>query len=183
MLKSDPIFVKPYVKEYLINNFGVEIEIPEDNFIMAAFRLCAQRKKKMKDKLLAQRKSSKGFGDDTLVPVCFTLSQHTYVNYGYYLTPTEEMVFRSFLEKMVKALLDNTYDTTAIAAEKFTVSKAVEYFRRVTNVSEESFTEEAVRKYIYRRKKRLRPKEPEGTTLFNYADRNNSTHSSKTTGP
>lgn len=177
MLKSDPIFVKPYVKEYLINNFGEQVVIPEDHFIMAAWRICAQRKKKMYDKRTAERKESKSFGDDTLVPIAFTLSQNTYVNHGYYLTATEEMMFRVMLERMVKQILDVTcYITTELKPE-MTRADAIDVFREYTKVSEESFSYEATTKYIYRSNKRNKPQAPQGLTLFNHADRNNTTRS------
>ncbi len=178
MLKSDAIFVKPYVKEYLINNFGEDIIIPEDNFIMAAFRVCAQRKKKMYDKRTAARKESKNFGDDMLVPVAFTLSKNTYVNHGYYLTATEEMIFRSFLEKMVKTLVDNTVDITREINPELNITDALAMFRKVGKVSEESFSEDSLRKYIYRRSKRMRTTQPkQDITLFNYGTSNNNTNS------
>lgn len=153
MLKSNNILVKPYVKEYLINNYGVDIVIPEDNIIMAAWRACAQRKKKMKDKLIAKRNAAKGFGDDTLTPIAFSLSQHTYVNYGYYLTPTEEMVFRGFLEKLVKDKLEVSFNTTKMLQPDMLITHNIEYVRKVIGVSEESFSHEAIKKYFYRQRK------------------------------
>jgi hypothetical protein len=177
MLKSDSFLVKPYVKEYLINNFGEQVVIPEDHFIMAAWRICAQRKKKMREKLYKNLKESKNFGDSMLVPVCITLSKHTYVNYGFYLTATEEVVFRNMLEKMVKQMLDTTCYITSELKPEMTRADAIDVFREFTKVSEESFSYEATNKYIYRRNKRNKPEAPQGLTLFNHADRNHTTSS------
>jgi hypothetical protein len=153
MFKSDIIFVKPYVREFLINNYSPDIVIPEDNIIMAAWRACAQRKKKMKDKLIAQRKAGKAFGDETLVPIAFTLSKHTYVNYGYYLTPTEEMTFRVFLERLVKDKLEVSFNTAEMLQPDILITRNIEQIRKVVRVSEESFSYEGIKKYIYRQRK------------------------------
>lgn len=166
MYKSDPIKVKKYVADYLIKNYGSEILLPDNHYFMCLWRICAQRKKRMKDKLIAQRNSTRAFGDDSLVEIKFTLTKHTYINFGYYLTPTEEMLFRAMLEQFVKEKLNITYDIAKIIEPEVKIKQMAEYFRLGTKLGEESFTLDNIQKYLYRRRKRNNNNNIGQPTLF-----------------
>ncbi|MEG0796798.1 MAG: hypothetical protein RR397_09905 [Odoribacter sp.] len=87
------VAVKPYIKAYLENNFGVPADIRQDPELNDLLIRMLREGSTRLDKILSANMPS---------TVELRISKDTFFRYGFTLTKTETLQFNSFLEKRIK---------------------------------------------------------------------------------
>lgn len=129
------IAVKPYVKAYLENNFGIPVDIRQDPELNDLVNLMLREGSTRLDKIISVNMST---------TVELRISKDTFFRYGFTLTKTETLRFNSFLEKRIKF-----FARTYISYHKSlgtSVAKCIRDFQNTFGFSEDIWNYDSIKK-------------------------------------
>ncbi|MCT4586648.1 MAG: hypothetical protein N4A71_02385 [Carboxylicivirga sp.] len=128
--------VKPYIKQYLINNLGHPVDIARsDQFASTFFNLLS------KENCIHQKTAGK-------VLVIIKVSKDVFHRYGFNLTNARLKEFHSELERCIKFEMRNFIGLKTILG--YSVAEAIRQFQEKKNYPEDIWSYEAIKKDIDR---------------------------------
>ena len=138
---------KPYVKAYLMANFGRRDEIYGELLNLTSDR-------ELYHDFLQRLKNGKGRYDSRISctkyeeKVYISVSRETVRRYGWLLTPTETNAFNRILEHRVKLMLRNFVSSLRVVGVPINI--CIERFRKSTGITELDWDTDSIRRDLNR---------------------------------
>jgi len=140
------ISVKPYVKHFLVLNYGSPVNLSQNPDLYSLFRNCLKRQWKTRDRVYKYKCNIAETYSKTIEII---ISKDDFYRYGWELTVTDMVSFGIKVENQAKQFMRSIVSAYEIA---MTQKKAILMFQEKFGFSEDVWSYESIKKDYYRSK-------------------------------